>query len=119
MGTEDEILRMIGHPRMIKRDVIGHVVQDQFHAPLREFAPGNGKTLWAAKMGIDYVASYAIGRSVVVLRKKVRQGSPEIVNQSLILIRNRNAGWTSFPNSHQPNSIKAIILESVPLGCRD
>ena len=35
---------------------------------LREFAPGNGKTLWAAKMGIDYVTSYAIGRSVVVLR---------------------------------------------------
>ncbi len=46
---------------------------------------------------------------MVVLGMKVRERSPEIVNQTRILITNRNAGRTSFPDSHQPNSIEAII----------
>jgi len=58
----DEQLRTAGHPRVIRRDVIGHVVQDQPWATRRQGGPRHGQGIGAAEAGIDDVASYAVRR---------------------------------------------------------
>src|SRR5690242_14310987 len=56
--TSDEILRMFGHPRMIRRQVIRHEIENQIHAPLRELLPRNRQTLRTSKMCVYDVASH-------------------------------------------------------------
>jgi hypothetical protein len=62
VGTaSNEVLRVFRHPWMVRCDMVGHEVQDQIHAPVRELAPGNRQAFSTPKVSVDYVASYAKG----------------------------------------------------------
>src|SRR5271157_475386 len=76
----NEVLRMLGDTRVVRRHMVGHEIEEQVHAPLREFLPGNGETFRASEVFVNHVTSYAIGRTYVVLGTKIRKCSPEIVN---------------------------------------
>jgi hypothetical protein len=66
-------------------------------------------------MLVDNIVAHTIRRSNVVINGKVRQGSPKIVKETLVSVRDRNACRTSFPNPHQPHSIEAVCGDSIPL----
>jgi hypothetical protein len=59
--------------------------------------------------------SYTIGRSRIVFRTKVRGCSAGFIRQDFILIGNRDARWTSFPNTQQPRTIEAEFGDRVPI----
>ena len=67
-------------------------------------------------MFVDHVASYTVWRSDIVFWLKIGQSSTEIINQILVLIGNRNARRTSFPNPHEPDGIETELRDGVPLG---
>ena len=112
----NEVLRMFGDPRVIRRYVVRHEIEDQLHAPLGEFLTGDGETLRTSEMFVNDIASHAIRRSNVVFRSKVRQGPSEIIKQIDVSICDGNARRTSFPNPHQPHAIEAILSDGIPFG---
>ncbi len=112
----NEVLRMFGDPRVIRRYVVRHEIEDQFHAPLGEFFTGNGEALRTCEMFVSDIASHAIRRSNVVFQSKVRQSSSEIIKQSDVSICDGDASRTSFPNPHQPHTIEAILSDGIPFG---
>src|SRR6476646_4389853 len=69
-------------------------------------------------MRVDHVASHTIWGSDVVLGLEVRQGPPEIIKESLVLIRDRDTRRASFPHAHEPNRIKTVCGNRVPFRCR-
>src|SRR5258705_105729 len=54
----------------------------------------------------------------VVFGAKIRQGASKIFQQTLVLVRNCNAGRTVVPNSHEPHGIKTKYSDGIPLGGR-
>src|SRR5271166_6297026 len=112
----NEVLGMLGDPRVVRRHMVGHEIEEQLHAPLRQFLPGNGKTFRTSEVLVNHVASYAIGRSYVVLGTKIRECAPEVVNQVLVLIGNGDARRTSLPNAHQPDGIETKGSNGIPFG---
>src|SRR3954447_26641581 len=99
---------MLGDPRMIWRHMIRHKIQDQLYPPLCELRSCDSEALRTSKIRVDHVTSHTIRRSDIVSGTKVRQSPPKVVEQSFILIGDCNSGWASFPNSHEPNRVKAI-----------
>jgi hypothetical protein len=65
-------------------------------------------------MRIDYVTSHTIGRSDIVFGAEVGKRSPEIIQQTLIPIGNRNTRRASFPNAHKPDPIETISSKGIP-----
>ena len=114
--SANEILGVFGDPRVIRRNMIRNEVQEQLHASLRELLPGDGEAFRAAEVFINYVASYAVGRSDIVFWLKVGQSSAEVVNQILVLIGNRDARRASLPNAHEPDGVEAELGDGVPFG---
>jgi hypothetical protein len=80
--------------------MVRHEIQDEVHLSLREFLPGDGKSVRATQLFVNDVASHAIGRSYIVLRTKIWKRSAEIIEQAFVPVGNRDARWTPFPNSH-------------------
>ena len=71
--TADEQLRAAGHPRVIRRDMVGHIVQDQPRAARRQGGPRRSQRIGAAEARIGGVAAHAIRRSDDVGVPQVRQ----------------------------------------------
>src|SRR5271169_2444921 len=67
----NEVLGMLGDPRVIRRYVVGHEIQEQLHASLRKLSPGNGKACGTSEVFVNHIASYAVGRSDVVFWLKI------------------------------------------------
>ncbi len=107
---------VLSDPGVIGRDMVRHEIQKELHASLRQLLPRDCKTCRTSKVLINHIASNAVGRSDIVFWLEVRQSSPEIVEEISVLIGNRNARRTSFPNSHEPNTIETELGDSVPLG---
>src|SRR5205807_8754053 len=80
--SANEILKFISDPRMIGRDVVGHKIQEQVQAPFREFPTGYGQTLGPAKMLVDHVTTYTVGRPYVVFRAKVGKCAAKVIQQA-------------------------------------
>jgi hypothetical protein len=91
---------MLLDPRMVRRYMVGHEIQDQVHAALRELTASHGKAFRVSEKIVDYIAPHAVWGSNIVLGKKVGKSSAKICEQILVLVNNRNARRTSLPNSH-------------------
>ena len=74
------------------------------------------ETFGTAEVLVDDVASYAVRRSDIVFRLEVRQSPTKIVKQILVLIGDRNARWTSLPNTHEPDGIESELGDGIPFG---
>src|SRR5271154_4658665 len=107
---------MLGAPRVIRRNMVRHEIEDQRHASPGKLSPGDGEPRLTSEMLVNHVASYAVGRADIVFRLEVRQSAAESVNQIFVLIGNRNPRRTSFPNPHQPDSIETKPGDGVPFG---
>ena len=94
--------------------MIRHEIEEQVHAPLRQFLACHGKPGRAAEMFVNNVPSHAIGRSHIVLQLEIGKRSAKIVQQVLVPIGNRNASGTSFPDAHQPHGIEAVVSNGIP-----
>ncbi|MCG3776005.1 MAG: hypothetical protein JW395_2854 [Nitrospira sp.] len=110
----DEIVRMLRDPGMIRRHVIRDEIQDQSHPPVGQLLPGSSKFCRPSQVLVHDVASHTIGRTDIVLCHKVRESSPEIRKQPLVLHRNGCAGGTPFPHAHEPDRIKTVSSKGVP-----
>ena len=57
----NEVFRVIADPGMVRRDVVGHKVEDQPQAAFAEHAACGGKPLRTAEVFVDDVAAHAVG----------------------------------------------------------
>ena len=81
-GALNEVLRMFGDPRVIGRDVIGHEVEEEPQAAVREFLARRGETVRTAEMPVNLIAADAVGRADIVFRTEVGKGALEIREQA-------------------------------------
>src|SRR5215469_13937570 len=107
---------MFGDPWVIRRHMVRHEIQNQPHAAPAELPSRGCQTLLAAKMGVDDVTPHRISRPYVILGTKIGECAPEIVQPNLVLIGDRDAGRTAFPDAHQPDRLKAKLCDGVPFG---
>ena len=105
----DEQLRAAGHPRVIRRDVVGHVVQDQPRTARSQGGSRHGQRIGAAEARIGDVAAHAVRRSDDIGAPQVRQRVGERGLQLGIGVRQRQPGRAS---PHTPISQTA----STPAG---
>src|SRR5262249_46266489 len=110
---------MLCNPGMIRRHMVRHEIENQAHSAFGKFTASDRKALWPAKPIVDRVSADAVGRAHIVGGTEVSECTPEAADQTLVLISNRYSRRTPLPDTHQPNSVKAEIGDSVPLRCRD
>jgi hypothetical protein len=97
---------------------LGTKSKEESQAPLRQLCARHGETFRTAKMPVNFVAAHAIRGSYVVFGAKARQGPPEILKQTRVLVGDRDARGTTLPDAHEPNCIKAQSSEGIPFGGR-
>ena len=66
--------RAAGDPRVVRGDMIRHVVQEQPDTPRGQGCPGRGQPAGAAEGGVGHVAVDAVRRSDYVTALQVGQG---------------------------------------------
>ena len=111
----NKVLGVVYVPLVVRSQRIRHEIQDEVHNSLSEFPPGDGETLGQTEMFINDVTPGTIRRSHIVLRTKIGKGSLEIIKQVFVLVGNRDACRTSFPNAHQPQRIESEFGDDVPI----
>ena len=66
-------------------------------------------------MVINNVATHAIGRADIVLRRKIGECFFEISKEALVPHGDLNAGRATLPDSHQPNGVNTVGSDCLPL----
>src|SRR5208337_4015272 len=74
---------------------------------LTEHASRGGEPPRPAEVIINDVAAHTIGRADVVLRHKVREGSPEILEERLVSHGDLDAGGAALAAPHEPHGVEA------------
>ena len=115
----NEVFRMVRRPRVIRRHMVGHKIQDQPHTPCGQLRPGLRQSFRTADAHIHPVRFDAIRRTDVVLRRKIRQQPTEFVQQTVVCHRNPDTCRTSLPHAHQPDGIASVRGQAVPDMFRD
>ena len=111
----NEVFRVIADPGVVRSDMVRHKIQDETNAALCEGFTGCCEPLWTAEMCIDGVAPHAVGRADIVLRRKVGKGSTEILEEPLVPHGDFNSGGASLPDAHEPQGVKAMRGDGIPL----
>ena len=70
-------VRVVTHPRVVRRDVVGHVVQDQPGTAPAQLRAGGREPVGAAETLVDHVAPDAVRRADDVVRRQVGQRRAE------------------------------------------
>ena len=78
-------------------------------------ASRGGEPLRPAEVFIDDVAAHAVGRADIVLRRKVGEGSPEILEEPLVAHGDLDPGGAPLPDAHEPDGVKATGGDVIPL----
>ena len=110
---------MIADPGIVRRHVVGNEVEDQAQSALSEMAPRGGESLRPAEVFVNDVAAHAVGRADIVLRRKVGEGPPEILEEPLVSHGDANPRRAPFPDTHEPDGVEALIGDGIPLLLRD
>ncbi len=100
---------------MIRRDVVGHKVEDEPQAAFTELLRAAASPCGPPRWFIDDVAPHAIGRADIVLRRKVRQGALEIFEEPRVVHGDRDPGRAALPHAHEPDGVKAEGGNLIPL----
>ena len=106
-------------PRVIGRDVVGHVVQDQPCPACRQRGAGRGQSVGPAECGVHDVAAYAVRRTEQVLRLHVGQRVAERVHQLQVRSGQGQPGGTAFPDPHQPDGVDTVRRGGGPVAVGD
>src|SRR5271169_5493075 len=115
----NEILRMLAYPRMVRRNMVGHKVQDQPHAALGKLIASSGQSFRSSQMLVNHVSTYAIGRTDVILSTEIRQRPPKICHKVFVPVSNGDARRAALPYPHQPHGIEAVRGYGIPFGKRN
>ena len=70
----------------------------------------------AAEALVNFVSTHPVLRSDIIVRAKIWQCSPEILQESRVLVRDRDTRGTALPNSHRPNGIETKRCDCIPFG---
>ena len=111
----NEILGMRGRPGMVGGHVVGHEIEDQPQASLREHFAGSREPRGTAEVLVDDVAAHAIGRADIVLCRKVGKGPAEILQEALVPHGDFNPGRAPLPDAHEPHGVEAKGGNRIPL----
>src|SRR6266566_1770195 len=63
-----KVFGMLEDPGVIQRNMVGHKIQDQAQASLREHLTRRGEPLWSAEVRIHDVSSHAVSRADIISR---------------------------------------------------
>ncbi len=96
----------------------GNKIQDQPQPAFTEQASCGGEPRGAAEVLIDDVAAHAVGRPHIVFRRKVGEGSPEILEEPRVSHGDLNSGRAPLPDPHEPDGVKAQGGNGIPLRLR-
>jgi hypothetical protein len=72
---------VIAGPGVVRCRMVGDKVEDQPQPAFTEHASCDGEPLRPAEVFIDDVAPQAVGRADIVLRRKVWEGPPKILEE--------------------------------------
>src|SRR5947209_3143035 len=98
--------------------MVWNEIQQQAHTSPRKFAPSHFQAIWSSQFWVYFVTPYAIRRTHVVWRAKVRKCPPEILQEARIPIGYRDTGRAPRPNAHQPHGIEPELRDSIPFARR-
>src|SRR5262249_23427986 len=110
----NEVLGVLPDPGMIRRHMIRNEIEQQPHPSFRECLPGYGQTTGSSELLVNFVATYAIWRTHVVGRGKVRKRPAEIAKETLIPVGDGDSRGAALPNTHQPHGIATVFGDRVP-----
>lgn len=100
---------------MVRRHVVWYEIEDQAQPALMKHGSGDGESLRPTEVVINDIAAHAVRGADVILRRKVRQGSPEVFKKPLVLHGDFDSSGTALPDAHQPNGVKAKGCDPIPL----
>jgi hypothetical protein len=109
------VFGMMDDPGVIRRHMVGDKVEDEPQSAFTEHASCGCKAFRTAEMFVDYVVTHAVWRADIVLRRKVREGSSEILKEPLVSRRDLDPGGAPLPDSHEPHSVESIRGDGIPL----
>ena len=81
--------------------------------------PGYRQPLRTTEVFVNDVAAHAVGRADIVLRRKVGEGSPEILKEPLVPHGDLDPGRAPLPDAHEPDGVKAMGGDGIPLLLRN
>ena len=111
----DEEVRVLVHPRMVRRHMVGNEVEDQPQAARAQAFPQPGKGLVSAKVGVDVIVANRKARPGDVGVAEVRQ-HPVILRHPLGMgHRHLACRLAGLPDAQEPDQIEAIGCEPIEL----
>jgi len=99
--------------------MVWYKVKDQTGAALTQHASCDCKSFRASDLSVNHVALYAIRGADIVCRPEIRKSPSEILEESFILHGHAYSGRAPFPDSQEPDSVKTMRSDSIPLLLRD
>ena len=111
----NEVFRMIVDPWMVWRHVVRDKIEDEAQPALTEHGSRGGESLRPAEVIVNDVAAHTVGRADIVLRHKVGEGSPEILEEPLVSHGDFDAGRAALPDPHEPHGVEATGGDLIPL----
>ena len=76
------------------------------------------RPLAASQVFVNHVLPHTIRRPHVVLGPIIGQGPPEVLQKTLVSVRNGDARRASFPDTHEPDGIETEGGQEIPFLCR-
>ena len=107
---------VLGEPRVVGRDVVGDVVEDQPEAPRGELLARVRERVAAAEARVDRVVAHAVRRADHVLVAQIGERRAVAGVELGVGPRDLEARRAALPDAHQPHGVDRQRRERVPLG---
>ncbi len=114
-----EPVRVLGHPRVVRRHVVRDEVEDEPQAPLAQAPAEAGERRVAAEVRVDPVVADREAGAADVRLAEVGQDAPVLGPPPLVRGRDAPRRLARLPDAEEPDEVEAVRREAVELGVGD